>query len=542
MKMKHLYSILFLLFLGVSLQGQDRTVLEEGAVSFLSSRNVYVKFASTKNIEIGDTLFIKPNEALIPAIVVTNKSSTSAVCSPIIEETIAVGTPIFAKTVAEEEQEEKQEAPSPPAVEEEAVQDAVTPVIIPEEDQEKEEEVSKEKIRGRLSAASYSNLSDYRETHRMRYAFSFRGEHLKNSKFSTDNYIIFRHTLGEWEEVQDNLARAIKVYSLSAQYDFDSTSTLTFGRKINHKISNMGAIDGFQYEKAWGKLVAGAIVGSRPDFRDYSLNLNLLQFGAYAAYVSRDPAKFQQTTFGFIEQRNRANTDRRFIYFQHSGELMENLHLFSSFELDLYENINNETNSTFRLTNLFASLRYRLSRKLRFSVAYDNRKNIIYYESYKNFIDQYIEDETRQGLRFGVNYRPFKFLTWGVNTSWRFQKSDINVSRNLNTYFSFSRIPVLNMRATLSANFLQTNYLDSRILGIRLSKEIIRRRLNGDMYFRMVNYQYNNSDNSIQQNIVGSSLSLRLLKQLTLYLYYEGTFDNKGQAFHRINTKIIQRF
>lgn len=531
------------MLLGFALQGQEQTVLEKGSVSFVSSRNVYVKFASTKNINIGDTLFINQNDALIPALVVNNKSSTSTVCLPLLAEKMQVSSEIIAKTIVKKEakkakDKKEEETPELPTIEEEITADEKAPtVVMPDE-----EPIFKQKIKGQISAASYSNLSDFKNTHRMRYAFSFRGYNLKNSRFSVDSYITFRHTLGEWEAVNENLSQALKVYSLSVKYDIDSTSSLTLGRKINPKISSMGAIDGLQYEKTWGKFIVGAIAGSRPDYSDYSLNLNLFQAGAYAAYVSNKPGKYQQTTFGFIEQRNKSNIDRRFVYFQHSSELLKNLNLFSSFELDLYKKINNESKNTLQLTNLFLSLRYRLSKKWRLSISYDNRKNIIYYESYKSFIDQLIENETRQGLRFSINYRPFKFVTWGVNTSWRFQKDNMNLSKNLNTYLNFTKIPILNIRTSLTANFLQTNYLNSKIFGIRISKEIIRRKLNGDLYFRMLDYQYRNSENTVHQNIGGASLSFRLMKQLTLYAYYEGTFDNRDQTYHRINTKIIQRF
>lgn len=544
--MKYFYYILLFMLIGSALQGQDQTVMVEGAVTFLSSRNVYVKFASTKNINIGDTLFVKQNAELIPALVVGNKSSSSIVCTPLLSEKMKVSDEVYAKTILKKEKPEaKKEQPkdltTQPSIEKDvAISEKVRPVITPEED---EEPFFKQKINGQISVASYSSLSDYKNTDRMRYSFSFRGSNLKNSRFSTDNYFTFRHTLGEWGEVKDNLSQALKVYALAVKYDIDSTSSLTFGRKINPQISSLGAIDGFQYEKSLGKLRVGAIVGSRPGFSDYSLDLNLLQVGAYATYSSNGPAaSFQHTTFGFIEQRNKAKVDRRFVYFQHSSELLKNLNLFSSFEVDLYENINNEATNALRLANFFLSLRYRLSRKWAFSVSYDNRNNIIYYESYKNYIDQLIEDETRQGLRFGFNSRPFKFLTWGANASWRFQKSDLNLSKNLNTYCTFSKIPVLDIRTSLTANFLQASYLDSRMFGIRLSKEIVRKMLTGDLYYRFVDYQYKTSGNSIRQNIAGASLSLRILKKLTLHLYYEGTFDDRGQAYHRINTRIIQRF
>lgn len=538
--MKFFLCILFFLLLGAALHGQGQVVLEKGTVSFLSSRNVYVKFPSTGHINIGDTLFVMQNGELIPALVVQNKSSTSTVCMPLLSETMKVSDEVFAKTASKAKEEKVEKPPAPPPGEREIIADeAKAPVIAPQEDAEP---LYKQKVGGQISAASYSNLTDRKSTHRMRYAFVFRGNNVKNSKFSVDSYITFRHTLGEWEEVKENLSQALKVYSLSVNYAIDSTSNLTFGRRINPRMSSVGAIDGFQYEKHLGNFMVGAVAGSRPDFSDYGLNLNLLQAGAYVGYIPANPAKHQQTTFGFIEQRNKAETDRRFVYFQHMGELMENLDLFASLELDLYENIHDEVSNTLHLTNFFASLRYRLSRNLRFSFSYDNRKNIIYYESYKTFIDQLIENESRQGLRFGVSYRPFKFLTAGVNMSSRFQKSDKNASENLNAYLNFSRIPVLNIRASLTANFLQTNFLGSKIFGIRLSREIIRRRLDGDMYFRMVNYHYKTNGNAIRQNIAGASLSLRLMKQLALHLYYEGTFDDQGRAFQRFNTRIIRRF
>lgn len=530
------------MFFAFSLKGQIQTVHEKGTVSYVSSRNVYVKFATTENINIGDTLFVNQKGELIPALIVENKSSTSSVCKPIIIDKLEVSDELIAKTRLIIEKKQPKEVRGEEPIMEEEIMTSDEIATSSAEEIKTTEEIFKQKIKGRISVASYNNLSDYRNNHRMQYAFSFRGSNLKNSKFSTENYITFRHTLGEWDVVKENLNHALKIYALSVRYDIDPTSNLIFGRKINPKISNMGAIDGLQYEKGFDRFVFGAIVGSRPDHSDYSLNFDLLQLGAYASYISNNPNKYLQTTLGFIEQRNKFKVDRRFIYFQYSGNLLKNLNLFSSFELDLYENINNEAKNTLSLTNLYLSLRYRLSKKLRFSLSYDSRKNIIYYESYKNFIDQLIEDETRQGLRLGINYRIFKYVTWGVNSSLRFQKNNDNSSRNLNSYISISRIPVLKMSANLRANFLQTNYLESRIFGIRLSKEIIRRKLNGEIYFRMVDYKYKTSNYSTHQNIAGVNFSLKLMKKLTLYLYYEGTFDDRNQKYYRINTKIIQRF
>ena len=175
-------------------------------------------------------------------------------------------------------------------------------------------------------------------------------------------------------------------------------------------------------------------------------------------------------------------------------------------------------------------------------MSYDNRKNIQYYETFKNYIDSLIDRETRQGVRFHASYRLYKNIIWGVNTSWRFQKSERNLSRNLNSYLTFSRIPGVNIQTTLTVNFLKTNYLDSKIFGIRVSKEIVPRRLNGDLNYRWVAYDYLNYEQENRQHIIGANLSWNIIKRLSLYLNYEIILDDQEIQYHQIFSKLIQRF
>ncbi len=539
--MRYFLTMLLIALFSMTMFGQGAPDIYKGKVSFISSQNVYVKFNSTKEIEVGDTLFKKINGIIKPVLVVNNKSSSSSVCTPLVDGGINVSDEIifYPKTPIETKEETTEETP---IVNEGPNPENEVTGSEPLQEKEEEKEEFKQKIKGRITASSYSNLTESGERHRMRYAFSLRGDNLKNSRFSTDNYITFRHTIGEWNRVQSNLGDALKIYSLSVKYDFDKTSSLTLGRKINPKFSSIGAIDGLQYEKGVGQFRLGVIAGSRPDYLDYGINFNLMQAGAYVGFVSDKTKKYRQSTLGIVEQRNGGNVDRRFIYFQHSGEIITNLNLFTSFEADLYENINNEIKNKASLTNLYVSLRYRLSRKFRVSASYDTRKNIIYYESYKNFIDRLIENETRQGLRFGFNFRPVKFITWGVNSSLRFQSNKSNVSRNANSYVTISRIPIVNVRASLRVNFLETGYLSSKIYSIRVSKDIIKNKVSGDAYFRIVKYDYKNSDFTVQQKIAGVNCSIRLSKKLSFYVYYEGTYIKQGATYTRFNSKIIQRF
>ncbi len=536
--MRYFLSIIGLFLCSTFLLGQKETVIEKGTATYVSSQNVYVKFTSTEHINKGDTLFSKKGEQMVPSLLVKDKSSTSCVCTSLLTEKTKVGEEFFSKSIVEKKPEKVKK--KTPIAGQDSTSKSAPLVIAPAHDLE--DNAFKQKIKGRISAASYSNLYGEDLTHRMRYTLTYQGNNIGNSRFSTENYITFRHTIGEWSKVKENFNDAFKVYSLSVKYDLDKTSSISLGRKINQRISSMGAIDGLQVEKGLKHFMVGAIVGSRPDYADYSLNLNLLQIGAYVSHVNKNIQKRRESTFAVVEQRNHTKTDRRFIYFQHSNSITKDLNLFGSFEVDMYQVVNEKVSNSMSLTNLLLSLRYKISKKFSVSAAYDNRKNIIYYESYKSYIDQLIDNETRQGLRLGVNYRISKLINWGCNASWRFQKSNFNLSKNINTYLNFNRLPWVNASASLSANLLQTSYLDSKIYGVRISKEIIRGKLNSEIYGSMVEYNYKNYENKIQQQIGGIDLSWNITRKLAFYVYYEGTFDKTRSTYHRFNTRIIQRF
>ena len=526
----------FLVLISSQLIAQSDTSSQIGKVSFVSSKNVYVRFNQTKNIEIGDTLLFNRDGNLIPALIVTNKSSTSVVCTPIIERKFNKKEELIAKIVQPIITTPSQTKDSLNIEPENA---SAIPVVTPKED---EESLQKQEIRGRISAASYSSLSNYRNSHRMRYAFLLRGKNHRGTKWSSDSYLTFRHTLGEWDKVKNNLGNALKIYALAATYNFSPSSRLVIGRKINPKLTSVGAIDGLQFEKEIGNFLIGTVLGTRPNHSDYGFNINLFQYGAYLSLHSNK--HFGYSTLGFMEQHNASAIDRRFIYFQHSGQLTQKVNLFSSLEADLYKNINGQKSHKPQLTNFYFSLNYRPVHFLRLSASFDSRKNIIYYESYKSFIDQLIEDETRQGLRFGITLRPFKNIIWGVNTGVRFQNSNQNASANINTYLSTNKLPWINVRATIQASLLKTNYLNSQIYGIRFSKPFLKDKLNIEIYYRNVNYVYRNSEigTAVRQHLTGVDLSYRINRKLSFHIFYEGAFDTQNTTFTRINLRIIQRF
>ncbi len=304
--MKFIFSVFILIIIGYTLMGQTRDENIQGTVTYITTQSVYVKFPSTEKINIGDTLYIKQDGQLLPVLLITNLSSISCVCNPISANTLKVNDIIFTKTksaVIQDEIAKPNQEIIPIPVEE--MKDTLTE-LVPK---------VKQDIYGRVSVASYTNFSnaDADNSQRMRYIVSFNMKNINGSKLSLESYISFVHSNNNWNEVQDNLFNGLKIYNLSLRYDFNETTSLTFGRKINPNLSSVGAIDGLQFEKRFKSISVGAFVGSRPDYEDYSYSFKLLQYGAYVGHNYQKEKKSMQTSLAFIEQQNDGNTDRRFV-------------------------------------------------------------------------------------------------------------------------------------------------------------------------------------------------------------------------------------
>ena len=539
--MRIILPIFLLVILGLNLKGQNVIEPEEGTISYITTQNVYVKFKSTENIAVGDTLFSQEGENLVPILVVNNLSSISCVCTPVSDRSLTVSDKVFTKA-------KTMELPEP---QEEII--LIPPVAVPPPDdltgsapadtivQEKPEQ----DISGRLSLSSYSNFSNTPggNSQRMRYTFSINADNIADTRLSGESYISFVHRSGQWSEIQDNIFNGLKIYSLALKYDFSDNYRILLGRKINPKISNIGALDGLQFEMKHKSFSLGILAGSRPDTADYGFNFNLFQYGAYVSHDFTKQKGNMQSTLAFAEQNNHGKTDRRFIYLQHSNSLIKNLNFFGTVEFDLYgyDTVSESFSTTFHMTNLYLSLRYRVIKRLTLSLSYSNRQNVIYYETYKYFLDRLLETESLQGYMFRVNYNPIKYLSVGVNAGYRFRKSDPKPSKNLYAYATYSRIPVLRISATLSATLLETSYISGRIFSLGISRDLVPKKLYGGLGYRYVNYRYFSTESSIPQNMAEMNLNWIIYKKLSLSLNYEGTFE-KTNKFNRLYINVTQRF
>ena len=530
------FALLILILIPVfHLFGQEGKPLVEGRVSYITQQNIYVKFEKTGITQPGDTIFIRKEQGLVALFIAESVSSTSCVGKPIVPSEIKVSDVVFTRDrITEKPVKEKPDEKLIAKQQQDTVKTIKTDEIL------KPERV--QKIRGRLSASSYSSFSGSSDfNQRMRYTFSMSAENISGSRFSSDSYVLFTHKLNHWDEVQSNIFNALKIYSLAVNYDVTDHTRVTFGRKINTRIASIGAIDGLQAETSVSNFTFGAVVGSNPDYTDYSFNPKLFEYGAFLSHDYKNKTGQMVNSFAFFQQTNSGMTDRRFAYFQQDNSLLKNLNLFLSCELDLYALKDSIPTNTVSLTSLYLSLRYRFSRQLSVFGSYDARKNVIYYETFKNYLDHMLEDATRQGYQFRVNYNPGKLLSTGISGGYRFRKNDLHPTLNANGFLSFPQVPWINASVNLSTNWLKTNYVNGMIYGIRIDREIIPSKLSGGIFYRLVDYNYPNSNTSSLQHMAELELSWQITRKFSFSANYDGTFE-KANQYNSIYINLIKRF
>jgi len=535
--MRFISFIFLLIIFSVELNGQALSGNLSGNVSFVSSQNTYVRFKTTEGISSGDTLFILSNSKLTPVLIVNNLSSVSCVCTSLTSKNLAIAQEIIAR--------KKISAAKPDT---KSIEKSVKeiPMQVASIDTAKKRSYSsglKQKINGSISVFAYSDFSNTgtKNSTQLRYSYSLDARNIANSKISVENYITFRHKIGDWSTVKSDLFNALKIYTLAVRYEPDKTTRITLGRTINYKISSIGAMDGLQVEKTFNKFSVGAVGGTRPDYTDYGFNKKLLQYGAYLGFGNVTPETYNETSVAFMQQMNNMKTDRRFLYFQHSNSLIKNIYFFTTLEVDLYKVKNNLPQNTFDLTSVYLSLRYKITKNFTLTGSYDGRKNVLFYETYKTLIDSVLENEKRQSYRLQANYRITRNMTFGIESGYRFSKSDPHPSRNVYGYLTYTQIPGLNVSLTLSGTYLESNYLNGKILGASVSRDLFQGKLQTSLGYRYVDYTLPENKLNILQNIGEMSLYWQFTKKMSLSVNYEGTFE-KHDKYNRLYLQLRKRF
>ena len=531
--------LLFLILVSFSVNAQ--LTVKEGKVNYTSSELVYVDFQNTEGISVGDTLFNKIKNKYNPIIRVKYLSKSSISGENLTTNNIDIGTSIFAFVIIKDSTSGSDY--------QNKLQTVVNTVVVSEPPSSPstefvEKNVSPSKTDGRYSLQSYSNFSndgtslDYQ---RWRHSLRFTSQRIGESGFSFSTYTIFAYKADEWHLVSDNINKALKVYDFNIKYEFDETAKIMAGRFLNSKISNISTIDGAMVEKSFSSWTFGLVAGSRPDFKDFSFNPKLFEYGGYISKTDKFGTGVMENTISAFNQTNDFKTDRRFLYFQHTNSLIKNTFLFGSAEVDLFKIADSLAQNDFSLTGLFFSARYSPAREFSLNVSYDARRNVVYYETYKSLSQTILENELRQGFRARASFRPITNLFFSLQYGYRYRKGDIKASTNYGANLGYSKVPIIESSANINFNRIQSSYVDGYIYSANLTKSIYALSSDISLGFIKTIYNFTNGANQLEENSILFDYSLNAFRPFSFNISYEGVFEST-HTYGRILFDITTRF
>jgi len=102
-------------------------------------------------------------------------------------------------------------------------------------------------------------------------------------------------------------------------------------------------------------------------------------------------------------------------------------------------------------------------------------------------------------------------------------------------------MPGIGGRLSFNYNLNKSNYLESQIMAARHSRSLVRGKLDLDMYYRHVSYNYFNTETQFKQYYIGAGLSWNVSRDLAFNLLVEQSQVGDRQRY-RVNTKLIKRF
>ncbi|MBK9177448.1 MAG: hypothetical protein IPM46_14170 [Flavobacteriales bacterium] len=526
--LKNWFGILPLILMSTVTAAQN---VVPGEVTFITAQHIYVRFERTEGIAVKDTLELVKGGVATACLVVSSMSSTSCVCTPVSGCRFEKGDRVQTRSLH--------------VVETQAIGTGRRKPVLTKPLDVDTLGSKGERIRGRLSAATYSTMPSTRENdHRVMYRFSMNAHNISNSKFSAETYLNYRKLYPANLESHPQRTELFNVYSLAVNFAPDSNTTIALGRRINNSASSLGAIDGLQMERSFGTVFAGAIAGFRPDIYTYGLNFNLLEYGGYIGAQVSSSTISSRSTVGLLQQTNSGMVDRRYAYLQHTSTFHGNLNFFSSGELDLYST----TGSSMRLTNLFISSRYRLSRNVDVFASYDSRRRVVYFETFRNDVEVLLDDDdARQGARLRLNVRPTRKLGLGVAYSKRFQADGANASDNIGGNVNFNLDPKGVGRWSVQANRNTSSYVRSDVLSFRHSRTLVPKYVTLSLYYRMVEYVYANRQEGsplsarTSQRYYGADLSVNLARGFAFMVLGELATILEERNY-RLNMSLVKRF
>jgi len=142
-------------------------------------------------------------------------------------------------------------------------------------------------------------------------------------------------------------------------------------------------------------------------------------------------------------------------------------------------------------------------------------------------------------LRLRARYKPFKKVSVSLMSNFRFEEKNL-YSSYYNVMIYTRRLPLIKSGLSLSGALIDTKYLSSKSVTVRLSKRL-KKHLDIRLEYKYYNYFYPGTNVTRIQNRIGGSANIAVGKKVYLSIYYEKTFQ-KYNTYSRLNFRATKRF
>ncbi|MEW6051772.1 MAG: hypothetical protein AB1644_12035 [Candidatus Zixiibacteriota bacterium] len=470
-------------------------------VKYLSAENVYLSIGKAEGLSVGDRLVITSRSKCRTEVEVLFVAEHSASCKRLTDScTLAVGD--VAKLVATAPRDTVASAvDSSVLVAQAEPVDTVTP-----EAPKSYTKPSAPKITGNLSVLYYhwddrsaSNLDFSQITGRFNLkARRLFGQELTFSIRSRGRYDQRQRTYSS--QVSRN-AWENRIWEFSISYEEPGALVNAYaGRILPRRAGSAGYLDGLLMEARISQNVRIGMFGGREPLWAFSEDqLPIMRTGGYVTLMQGEPGKsyFEESVAGIGEYADMV-VSREYIALQGRYNAGSTWGMYHTAEIDVNRRWRRETTGqSVDISSLYLGVYYRLHRRVRLSLSYDNRTNYRTLET-RSTVDSLFDDHLRQGMRTQLDLSlPLRIQT-AISYGLRNREGDPSVTRSYS--FSVNKSELWRSTAMFMGMFAGFDgpFEHGHNYSVRISDNLMRRVMIGTAYGL---YSYSaESDNTNRRN------------------------------------------
>lgn len=266
-----------------------------------------------------------------------------------------------------------------------------------------------------------------------------------------------------------------RIYEFSLTYGGNGTATaFQVGRILPRHLSRIGYVDGaaidFGVGSGWH---VGASGGMKPRWQYSSDDVSLQKYGAYFGYENRDRKNLRIDQYVAMAGEYHGNEiSRELIDIQGSLNVSNGIWLNNQFEIDINRGWRRDkSGSSFGLSSVYLSARWRMSKHVTFGSTYDTRKNYWTYVQ-QSIADSLFDDQLRRGARADMNLTlPYK-VNFNSQIGYRKVAGDSDPTVSLVFYLSKSGLPTPQTRISLRYSSFNGPSNDGHNYNVRVSQRL----------------------------------------------------------------------